>query len=97
MTDKKRRTADDYAAASAAWDDGPPTTLRSIEIGPALRMGRPAKDAPSAGKTPGMTVRLPDPIRIEVRHRVKDRHEAASESELVRLALVEYFERHPSR
>lgn len=35
-------------------------------------------------------------IRVEIAHRVKA-GEAASASELVRTALVEYFERHPAK
>ena len=98
MTDKKRpRTDADYAAASDAWDDGPPAdaTMRSIEIGPALRMGRPTKGTPAAGKTPTVPVRLPEPIRIEIAHRVQA-GQAATTSELIRKAVVEYLERHPA-
>lgn len=93
-----KRSERDYAAMSRAVEDGDYTIAgRPIELGATLRMGRPIKDSESAGKTRGSTVRLPDPIRIELRHRVKDRHEADSESELIRRALVEYFENHPTR
>jgi Arc/MetJ-type ribon-helix-helix transcriptional regulator len=59
-------------------------------------MGRPTKGAESPGKTPPLAVRLPEPIRIEIEHRVAA-GESGSASELIRQAIVEYFERHPVR
>ena len=47
-----------------------------MELGATLRMGRPTKGA-ATGKTPVLPVRLPDAIRVEIKHRVKAR-EASS-------------------
>lgn len=41
-----------------------------------------------------MTIRFPDGFRAEMQRRV-DAGETSSESELVRLAVAEYFEHHP--
>jgi len=66
-----------------------------VELGPAhLRMGRPANGKGKAGNTPALPVRLPDQIRTELNERVK-LGESGSASELVRLAVIEYFENHP--
>ncbi|MHC9292039.1 hypothetical protein ACRCUN_06200 [Mycobacterium sp. LTG2003] len=97
MTAKRRPTAADYEEMARSYTDEPPRADEAIRIEPgpaALRMGRPAKDADSTGKTPALPVRLPDPIRGEMKRRVKVGAER-NESELVRKALVEYFERHP--
>lgn len=98
MTAKRRRTEADYEAAADSYEAEPirPDEVRSIEISPALRMGRPTKGAESSGKTPTVPVRFPDPIRVEIAHRV-EAGEAASASELIRTAVVEYFEHHPSK
>ncbi|KAB7761194.1 hypothetical protein [Mycolicibacterium mucogenicum] len=101
MTEKRRRTPADYEAAAADYERHPPTAdeIRSIEFGPGLlRMGRPRKAdaaAGKSGKTPAMALRLPDETRTELKARVDEDHEAASESELVRVAIHEYFQRHP--
>jgi hypothetical protein len=97
MARKRRLTDEEYAEMAADYEAHPPTAdeVRSIEINPAiLRMGRPRKGAKSTGKTPPLAIRLPEPIRIEIAHRVKA-GESSSESELVRKAVVEYIERHP--
>jgi len=91
-----KRSAKDYEEMSRAVEAGEYTVRGPMELGATLRMGRPSKGTPSEGKTPALPVRLPAAIRIEMRHRVKN-HEADSESELVRRALVEYFEHHPAR
>ncbi|ETW26217.1 hypothetical protein [Mycobacterium gastri] len=91
-----KRSAKDYEEMSRAVEAGEYTVRGPMELGATLRMGRPTKGTPSEGKTPALPVRLPAAIRIEMRHRVKN-HEADSESELVRRALVEYFEHHPAR
>ncbi|QFP98065.1 ribbon-helix-helix DNA binding protein [Mycobacterium phage JPickles] len=68
----------------------PPTS----DLRPDLRMGRPPKGTVSSGKTSAPTVRIPESVRVEMKRRVRlGLHK--SESELVRAALVEYFENHP--
>jgi hypothetical protein len=94
---KRRATDADYAAMADSYEAEPPRMdeVISIEISPAvLRKGRPTKGTPAAGKTPALPVRLPEAIRVEMKHRVEAR-EAGSESELIRRALVEYFDNHP--
>jgi Arc/MetJ-type ribon-helix-helix transcriptional regulator len=89
-----KRSAKDYEEMSRAVESGAYTVRSPMELGATLRMGRPIKGARPAGKTPGMTVRLPESIRVEITHRVKA-GESRSESELIRRAVVEYLERHP--
>lgn len=95
---KRRATEADYEDMAASYEAEPPREdeVLSVEISPAyLPMGRPTKGAGrSAGKTPALPVRLPNGIRSEMKRRV-DAGTIKSESELVRAALVEYFERHP--
>lgn len=70
--------------------------VTSIEVSPALlRKGRPAKGTPSAGKTPALTIRLPGVVRREVDSRAEAGW-SDSASELIRLALIEYFDNHPA-
>lgn len=95
MSSKRRRTDADYEAAADDYEARPisASEVRSVEIGPALRIGRPAGATEAAGKTPGLTVRFPKPIRAEL-----DNRAAAADvkpSELVRRAVVEYFDNHP--
>ena len=97
MTTKHRRTAAEYEAAAADYEANPITAdrIRSIELGPGyLPVGRPVKGKVKTGNTPALPVRLPDQIRTELNERVKA-GESGSASELVRLAVVEYFENHP--
>jgi Arc/MetJ-type ribon-helix-helix transcriptional regulator len=49
---------------------------------------------PGAGKTPALPIRLPESIRAEIEHRVQA-GESDSASELIRQAIVEYFDNHP--
>jgi hypothetical protein len=91
-----KRSGKDYEEMSRSVESGAYTVRSPLELGATLRMGRPIKGTPPAGKTPGMTVRLPESIRVEITHRVKA-GESRSESELIRRAVVEYLERHPSR
>lgn len=97
---KHRFTDADYTEMAADYEINPPRAdeiLGPIEVSPTyLRKGRPAKGKAPAGKTPALPVRLPEPIRTEMKHRVAS-GETASESELVRVALVEYFDNHPLR
>lgn len=97
MTTKRTPTETEYEALARSYTDETVRAdeVRSIEIGPALRMGRPTKDVESDGKTPSMTVRLPKPIRKEVDLRVQA-GAVGSASDLVRIAVVEYLERHPA-
>ncbi len=95
---KRRRTDAEYAEMAKDYEDHPPTTdeVLAVEVNPAyLRMGRPAKGTTAAGKTPVLAVRLPEPIRVEVTARVEI-GESKNASELVRQALVEYFDNHPT-
>ncbi|MDI3314513.1 MAG: ribbon-helix-helix domain-containing protein [Mycobacterium sp.] len=89
-----KRSAKDYEEMSRAVESGAYTVRGPMEFGATLRMGRPIKGTPTAGKTPGVTVRLPTSLRVEIEHRVKA-GESRSESELIRQAVVEYLERHP--
>jgi anti-sigma factor RsiW len=93
----KRFTDAEYAEMAADYAANPPTAdeVLAAEINPAfLRKGRPAKGTAAAGKTPGLTVRLPDAIRVELTLRAKA--EGSSPSELIRRAVVEYFGNHPA-
>ncbi len=94
----RRLTDAEYAELAADYEANPitPDEGISIEVNPAyLPTGRPPKGTAATGRTPVMAVRLPEAIRSEVKGRVQA-GESKSESELVRLALVEYFERHPA-
>ena len=90
-----KRSAKDYEEMSRAVEAGEYTVRGPMELGATLRMGRPIKGAETRGKTPALPVRLPDAIRNELAHRVKA-GDASSASELIRRAIVEYFERHPA-
>lgn len=91
-----KRSEREYSEMSRAIESGEYTVRGPMELGATLRMGRPTKGTPTSGKTPPLTVRLPEPIRIEVEHRVQA-GESASASELIRTAVVEYLERHPTK
>jgi hypothetical protein len=98
MTKKRHRTEAEYEELARSYAAEPirADEVRSVEIGPALlRMGRPAKGT-RTGKTPPLTIRLPEALRAEIAHRV-EAGESGSESELVRRAVIEYVERHPAR
>lgn len=93
----RRRTSADYADMADDYAAHPPTIdeITSVEVNPAvLRKGRPAKGMPGAGKTPALPIRLPESIRAEIEHRVQA-GESGSASELIRQAIVEYFDNHP--
>lgn len=95
MAKSKRLTAAEYSALADDYERNPPTAdeVISVEVDPSvLRMGRPLGGA-TPGKTPPLTVRLPKGVRIELR--VRAAAESATESELVRRAVVEYLENHP--
>jgi len=97
MSTHTKLTDADYAELAADYAANPITAdeIKSIEIGPGyLAMGRPAKGKAKTGNTPALPVRLPDRIRAELTERVAA-GESGSASELVRLAVVEYFENHP--
>lgn len=97
---ERRPTAKDYADMAASYEAEPPRAdeiAGPIELKPAiLRIGRPAKGTATAGKTPVLAIRLPEQLRTEVDHRVET-GETSSASELIRRAVIEYLERHPSR
>ena len=98
-SDKRPRLTDeDYAEMAADYAANPITAdeIISIEINPAyLRAGRPAKGTAKTGRTPVMTIRLPEQLRTEIAGRI-DAGECSSISELIRVALVEYFDNHPA-
>lgn len=99
MTAKRKPTAADYEDMARSYADEPPRADEAIHIEPgpaALRMGRPTKDTERAGKTPVLAVRLPEPMRCEMKRYVALGF-IGSESELVRTALAEYFKHHPVR
>ena len=92
----KRFTDADYAEMAEDYAAHPPTVeeILSLEVNPAfLRMGRPAKGGAAKGKTPVISVRLPDAIRTELVRRAKD--DGSSPSELIRQAVVEFLVNHP--
>lgn len=91
-----KRSDKDYEEMSRAVEAGDYTVRGPMELGATLRMGRPTKGTETSGKTPVTAIRLPEPIRVEIKQRVLAR-EASSEAELIRKALVEYFQRHPTR
>lgn len=99
MPGKRKRLSDaEYAEMAKDYAVNPPAAneIVAVEVNPALlRMGRPAKGAGATGKSPVMAIRLPMPIRSEVEFRV-EAGESKNASELVRRALVEYFDNHPS-
>lgn len=86
-----KRSEKDYEAMSRDVESGGYTVTGEIEMGATLRMGRPAKGVPSEGKTPPLTVRLPDAMRIELEHRAKE--EGVSISDLVRRSVAELLHR----
>lgn len=94
----ERVTATEAAAMAADYEANPPRAdeILSVTLGPAyLRMGRPAADSESSGKTPVVAVRLPDVLRDELKRRADELGSAPSE--LIRVAIAEYFENHPAR
>jgi hypothetical protein len=100
MSTKRHLTDDDYAEMAADYEANPPTAdeiVGPIKVNPAyLRTGRPAGTGTPKGKTPALPVRLPEPIRAEMKRRV-EAGATRSESELVRAALIEYFQHHPTK
>lgn len=97
---KHRFTDEEYAKMAADYEARPPGADEIVgptEVNLAyLRKGRPAKGTPrrTTGRTPALPVRLPESIRFELKNRV-EAGETGSESELVRQALIEYFDNHP--
>jgi hypothetical protein len=100
MSTKRRLTDDDYTEMAADYEANPPRAdeiAGPIEVNPGyLRTGRPAGQTEAKGKTPVLAIRLPEPIRTEIAHRVKA-GESDSASEFIRRAVIEYLERHPSQ
>ena len=91
-----RLTEDEYAAMAADYEVSPPTESEiagPVHVDPsALRKGRPPKDAPRRGRTPTMSVRLPEELRERLA--VRADAEAVTPGEVIRRAIVEYLERH---
>lgn len=97
MSSSKRPTDADYEDLADSYEAEPPRAdeILGIEVNPArLPIGRPAAGSEPAGKTPALPVRLPPSIRGIMKRHV-EAGTVRSESELVREALLEYFERHP--
>ena len=99
MSKIRRLTDAEYAEMADDYEADPPRAeeiIGPVEVAPGtLLIGRPAGRPTPAGKTPALPVRLPEPIRREMKRRVKS-GATNSESELVRAALLEYFENHPA-
>lgn len=85
----------DYDAMAADYADHPPTAdeVVDVEVSPfALKTGRPRKGATKGGRTPTMSLRLPDKLRQKVAQQAKA--EGVAESELIRRAVDEYVTHH---
>jgi hypothetical protein len=87
-----KRTEKDYEAMGHAVEAGAYTVRSGVEMGATLRMGRPIKSEKPAGKTPVLTVRLPDELRTELDEIAAS--EGISTSELVRRSVVELLGRY---
>lgn len=95
MTDHEPLSDADYEAMADDYEAHPPRAdeIVSAEIDPAvLRMGRPLAGE-TRGKTPALSVRLPVDVRNLLRQRALA--DEATESELIRRAVVEYIKNHP--
>lgn len=87
----KKLTDADYAEMAADYEAHPPTAdeVVAIEVNPGLlRMGRPAAEGTV------ITVRLPEVLRDELKQRADEAGSAPSE--LIRVAIAEYFANHPA-
>ena len=89
-----RRDPSAYEEMSQDIETGNFTVRGPVEVGATLRMGRPAKGAPSAGKSPTLSTRYPAEMRTSIADLAKS--EGIGESELVRKAVAEYLNRHTS-
>ena len=87
-----KRSVEDYAGMSAAVESGA-YTVGGLEMEPSLQMGRPVGGR-RRGSSPTRTVRM----SVELDLRLEAYAEAAntSPSEVVRRALDEYLNRHPT-
>ncbi len=87
----KTRISDaEYAEMAAGYEADPPTAaeVTSVEANPAfLPKGRPAKGAPTTGKTPVLAIRLPESLRNELTHSAE--FQGATASEMVRRAVAD--------
>ncbi|MCF6386545.1 hypothetical protein L2K20_06140 [Mycobacterium sp. MBM] len=91
MSKNRKHDDVDYDALSRAVESGNYSVRGPIESGATLRMGRPAKNAESAGKSPGVTTRFPPELRAKLTAQAEA--ENTKESELVRKAVAEYLAR----
>jgi Ribbon-helix-helix protein, copG family len=87
-----KRSAEDYAGMSAAVESGA-YTASGLEMGPSLQMGRPV-GGQHRGSSPTRTVRM----SVELDLRLEAYAEAVhmSPSEVMRRAVDEYLNRHPT-
>lgn len=96
MAKRTRLSETEYEALAESYESSPPTpeeVAGPVEVAPErLRTGRPTKGNERGGKTPATTVRLPEDLRAELDARTSSSTPA---SEVIRRALVEYFENHP--
>jgi hypothetical protein len=86
-----RRSAEDYAAMSAAVESGAYTVGGPLEVGASLRMGRPVGGR-RRGASPTRTVRMSAELDLRLEAYAEAVH--ASPSEVLRRALDEYLNRH---
>lgn len=91
-----RLTDSEYAAMAADYAANP---LRGVDVTGSvemdlavLRHGRPAGAAGSRGRTPTTSVRLPDTLREQLAAQASA--ENVAPDEVIRRALVEYFQHH---
>ncbi|TSD96574.1 hypothetical protein FOS14_16070 [Skermania sp. ID1734] len=93
-----RLTDDEYAEMAADYAANPLTAdevLGPVEIDPAvLRTGRPTGTSRARGRTPTTSVRLPEPLRTRLTAQAAA--ENVAPAEVIRRALVEYFQAHSS-
>ncbi len=91
-----KRSAADYTAMAAEFEDAPTPARGPVAVGPGLvRLpnGRPRGRAKPAGNTPAISVRFPADVR-----RGLDAHaevDGTPVAEIIRRAVVEYLDRHP--
>jgi hypothetical protein len=87
---KPQISDDEYAEMAADYEANPPSAaeVTSVEVNPAyLPKGRPNKGTPTAGNTPVLAIRLPEPLRNELTRSAKI--QGATPSEMVRRAVVD--------
>ncbi|MGW4633367.1 CopG family ribbon-helix-helix protein [Nocardia sp. NPDC004415] len=87
-----KRSAEEYEAMAAEFENGDYAVVGPIEVGPELLMGRPAGGS-RGGKSPVRTVRLP--AELDARLTAYADEAETTPSDVLRRAVVEYLARHP--